>query len=145
MIVSKPKRNTAFALAVFLIVIFAVFFMLLDSLLSSADYFIIKLILTPIVLVIGLLVMGKFLSSLKRVSLGDGKIEVLFLVTRMRTVIPVKEVMGWREEVVNTKNGDFREVKILYDKKKILKLSNRENTEYDKVVKYLKQKVKIKN
>ena len=38
--------------------------------------------------------------------------------------------------------GEFREVKILYTKKKILKLSNRENTEYDAVVKYLKKKAK---
>ncbi|MFY0598270.1 MAG: hypothetical protein JXR03_01275 [Cyclobacteriaceae bacterium] len=144
MIVSKPKSNTSIALGIFLILTFVVFFMLLGSLISNPEYFIAKLILTPIVLVIALIVMSKFLGSLKAVFLGKDKIEVLYLITRVRFSVPVKEVLGWREEVVKTKNGDFREVKILYIKKKILKLSNKENTEYDKVIKYLKQKVKIK-
>ncbi|MFT7233731.1 MAG: hypothetical protein ACI8TA_002957 [Cyclobacteriaceae bacterium] len=132
------------ALGVFLVLIFLTFFFLFNSLLTSPDYFILKLILTPVVLVIGLLVFGKFLNSLKVVSLGKDKMEVLFLISRMRVSIPVNEILGWREEVVKTKNSEFREVKILYGKKKILKLSNKENTEYDKVVNYLKQKVKIK-
>ncbi|MEP4531920.1 MAG: hypothetical protein ABJ004_02460 [Cyclobacteriaceae bacterium] len=143
MIVSKPKSNTTVALGVFLVLIFVVFFFLLNSLISVPDYFIFKLVLTPIVLVIGLIVLSKFLGSLKVVTLGKDKITVLYLITRMRISIDVSQVLGWREEVVKTKNGDFREVKILYTKKKILKLSNKENTEYDKVIQYLKKKVKV--
>ncbi len=144
MIVSKPKSNTSMALGLFLVLIFITFFLLLNSLLRVPDYFILKLILSPIVLVIGLLVLGKFLNSLKVVSLGKEKMEVLFLITRMRLKISVNEILGWREEVVKTRNSEFREVKILYGKKKILKLSNKENTEYDKVIQYLRQKVKIR-
>lgn len=144
MIVSKPKSNTSVALGLFLVLIFTTFFFLLNSLLTVPDYFILKLILSPIVLVIGLLVLSKFLNSLKVVSLGKEKMEVLFLITRVRLKIPVNEILGWREEVVKTRNSEFREVKILYGKKKILKLSNKENTEYDKVIQYLKQKVKIR-
>lgn len=132
------------ALGLFLVLIFITFFLLLNSLLRVPDYFILKLILSPIVLVIGLLVLGKFLNSLKVVSLGKEKMEVLFLITRMRLKISVNEILGWREEVVKTRNSEFREVKILYGKKKILKLSNKENTEYDKVIQYLRQKVKIR-
>ncbi|MEP0365420.1 MAG: hypothetical protein ABJN36_08060 [Cyclobacteriaceae bacterium] len=143
MIVSKPKSNTTVALGVFLVLIFVVFFFLLNSLISVPDYFIFKLVLTPIVLVIGLIVLSKFLGSLKVVTLGKDKITVLYLITRMRISIDVSQVLGWREEVVKTKNGDFCEVKILYTKKKILKLSNKENTEYDKVIQYLKKRVKV--
>ena len=96
------------------------------------------------VLVIGLLVLGKLLGAIKVVKFGDNKIVAFYPISRMRTTINVPDVLGWHEEVVKTKNGDFREVKILYTKKKILKLSNRENTEYDAVVKYLKKKVKFK-
>lgn len=144
MIISKPKFGTSFSLGVVVTLIFAVFFFLLDSLLRHPDYFWVKLILAPMVLAIGLLIFGKFLSGMKQITLGDGKIEVLFLVSRQRIKLPVKEVLGWREEVVKTKNGDFREVKILYDKKKIIKLSNKESTEYDKAVKYLREKVKVR-
>ena len=131
------------SLGIFLVVIFAVFFFLFDSLLRSREYFWVKMVLTPTVLAIGLVVLGKFFGSLKEVSLGDGKIKVLYYVSRQKIDLPLKDVLGWREEVVKTKSGEFREVKILYNKKKILKLSNKENTEYDRVVKYLRQKVKV--
>lgn len=144
MIVSKPKSNTAIALGTFLVLVFISFFFLLNSLLSSPNYFIIKLILTPILLVIGLIVMSKLLSSLKAVFIGKDKIEVLYLISRARLSIHIKDVLGWHEEMVKTKNGEFREVKILISKKKIIKLSNKENTEYDKIIKYLRQKIKIK-
>lgn len=143
MIVSKPKFGTSFSLGIFLLVILVVFFFLFDGLLRNSDYFWVKLILAPVLLAIGLVVFGKFLAGMKQVTLGDGKIEVLYLVSRQKIRLHVKDVLGWREEAVKTKNGDFREVKILYGKNKILKLSNKESTDYDKVVKYLKQKVKV--
>lgn len=144
MIISKPKTQTLTALSLFLILIFASFFLVLNSLLKDESYFIIKLILAPIILVIGLLVLGKLLGAIKVVKLGDNKLEAFYPITRMRVKVDMKDVLGWKEEVVKTKNGEFREVKILYTKKKILKLSNRENTEYGSVIKYLKKKVKVK-
>lgn len=144
MIVSKPRPNTLTALSVFLILIFGSFFVLLNSVLTNEAYFIAKLILAPIVLVIGLIVMGKLLAAVKIVKLGNNQIDVFYPISRMRININVKDILGWREEAIKTKNGEFREVKILYTKKKILKLSNKENTEYDAVVKYLKKKVKTK-
>lgn len=143
MIVSKPKGNTIFALAVFLILIFGSFFALLSGLLSGGTYFFFKLILAPVVLAVGLVVLSKFLASFKIVKLGNGQIEVFYPISKMRSKIFVKDILGWHEEAINTKNGEFREVRILYAKKKILKLSNKENTKYDAVVKYLKKKVKV--
>lgn len=142
MIVSRPKTNTLTALTVFVLLIFTSFFLLLHSLLTNEAYFIVKLILSPIILVIGLLVLGKLLAAIKIVKLGDNKLQVFYPVSRLRISVNVRDILGWREEVIKTKNGEFREVKILYTKKKILKLSNRENSEYDAVVKYLKKKVK---
>lgn len=144
MIVSKPKTQTLTALSIFLLLIFGSFFVILNSLLKDESYFIVKLILAPIVLVIGLLVMGKLLGAIKVVKVGDNKIDVFYPITRMHVAIKVPEILGWKEEVIKTKNGEFREVKVLYTTKKILKLSNRENTEYEAVVRYLKKKVKVK-
>ena len=145
MIVSKPKTQTLTALTIFLVLIFASFFLLLNSLLKEESFFIAKLVLAPIVLVIGLLVLGKLLGAIKVVKVGDNKIEVFYPISRLRTSIKIGDVLGWHEEVVKTKNGEFREVKVLYSRKKILKLSNRENTEYEAIVNYLRKKVKIKN
>jgi len=144
MIVSKPKTNTLTALSVFLILIFGSFFILLNSLLKNEAYFIFKLILAPIVLVIGLIVLGKLLGAIKVVKFGNNLIEAFYPITRMRVKISTKDILGWHEEVIKTKNGEYRELKILYSKKKILKISNRENSEYDAAVKYMKKKVKLK-
>lgn len=145
MIVSKPKFNTLFALGVFLILPFGSFFFLMNSLISNPqDYFYIKLILTPLVLVIGLLVFGKFLGSLKNIRFGNKSIEIKYLLSRTTKNIPLDAVLGWKEEAVKTKSGAFKETKILYGKKRVLKLSNKENTEYERVVKFLTQKLKKK-
>lgn len=144
MIVSKPKVNTITALSLFVLLTFGSFFLLLHSLLSNGEsLFWVKMVLTPVVLAIGLLVMGKLLAALKVVRLGKNRIDIFYPLTRMKVSLEVQDILGWREEAIKTKNGEFREVKVLYGKKKILTLSNKENTEYDKVVGYLRQKVKV--
>ena len=67
---------------------------------------------------------------------------IFFPISRSRIDLPLNDIKGWREDVVKTKQGEFRETKILYGKKKVIKLSNKENTEYDRLVKYLSQKAK---
>jgi len=142
MIVSKPRINTVFALSIFLILVFGSFFLLLDSLLNSESFFIVKLILTPITLVIALLVLGKLLAAVKIIKAGNIRLKIFFPISRSRIDLPLNDIKGWREDVVKTKQGQFRETKILYGKKKVIKLSNKENTEYDRLVKYLSQKAK---
>lgn len=145
MIVSKPRFKTASAVVVFLILVFGSFFLLLDSLLHDQSFFILKLILAPITLVIALLVLGKFLAAMKIVTAGNDKLEIFYPINRDRINLPLKNIKGWREDIVKTKQGEFKETKILYGKKKVLKLSNKESTEYDQIVKYLYQKAKKQN
>jgi len=140
MIKSTPRYQTVFALSIFLFMLFGSFFLLLDSLLNNPQYFIIKLILTPLVLVIGLLILNKLIASVKIIEAGNSQLRVFHPISRKRIKLPIKEIKGWQEEVVKTKNGEFRETKILYGKKNIIKLSNKENTAYEKIVKYLSQK-----
>lgn len=142
MIVSKPRVNTVFALSIFLVLVFGSFFLLLDSLLTSESFFIPKLILTPITLVIALLVLGKLLAAIKIVKAGNNRLNIFYPISRSQIDLPLNEIRGWREDVVKTKQGEFKETKILYGKKKVIKLSNKENTEYDNLVKYLNQKAK---
>lgn len=142
MVVSKPKSQALTALSLFVLAVFVVFFMLLDSLLSNDQYFWIKIILTPVLLVIGLFVLGKLLEAIKQVRCGDSKIELFYPVSRKKVIIKVSDVLGWKEEVVKTKQGEYREVKVAYGKKGMLRLSNREHTNYERVVGYLKKKIK---
>ncbi len=142
MIKSKPRYQTVFALSVFLLLLFGSFFLLLDSLLNNPQFFILKLILTPLVLVIGLLILNKLIAGVKIIEAGNNQLSIFHPISRKRIKLSVDDIRGWQEEVVKTKNGEFRETKILYGKKHIVKLSNKENTEYDKLIKYLSQKAK---
>ncbi|GAA5034536.1 hypothetical protein GCM10011506_29570 [Marivirga lumbricoides] len=143
MIISKPRYQTLFALGVFLILVFGSFFLLLNSLLSSPEsFFILKIILAPLTLVIALLVLSKFIAAIKVVKIGNNKINITYLISRSKAEIAIADIKGWTEEIVKTKQGDYKEIKILFGQKKILKLSNKENTEYERVVKYLNAKAK---
>ncbi len=143
MIVSKPRYQTLFALGVFLVLVFGSFFLLLNSLLKAPEqFFILKIITTPLVLVIGLLVLTKFITAIKVIKVGNNKISIKFLISRSVISLSIADIKAWHEEIVKTKQGDYRETKILYGHKKIIKLSNKENTEYDSIVKYLNTKAK---
>lgn len=143
MIVSKPRYQTLFALGVFLILVFGSFFLLLNSLLKAPEqFFILKIITTPLVLVIGLLVLTKFITAIKVIKVGNNKISIKFLISRSVISLNLSDIKAWHEEIVKTKQGDYRETKILYGHKKIIKLSNKENTEYESIVKYLNNKAK---
>lgn len=143
MIVSKPRYQTLFALGIFLILVFGSFFLLLNSLLKAPEqFFILKIITTPLVLVIGLLVLTKFITAIKVIKVGNNKISIKYLISRSVISLNLSDIKAWHEEIVKTKQGDFKETKILYGHKKIIKLSNKENTEYDGIVKYLNAKAK---
>ncbi len=143
MIVSKPRYQTIFALSIFLILVFGSFFLLLNSLLKAPEqFFIIKLITTPVVLVIGLLVLSKLITAIKVIKVGNNKISIKFLISRSIINLNLVDIKAWNEEIVKTKQGDYKETKILYGHKKIIKLSNKENTEYDSIIKYLNSKAK---
>lgn len=144
MIKSKPKYQTVFALSIFQILLFGSFFLLLHSLLNNPSFFIIKLILTPIVLVIALLILNKLISGVKIIEAGNNMLKIHHLISRKKYSLSLEQIKGWKEEIVKTKNGDFRETKILFNSKSVLKLSNKENTEYDRLLKYLSQKAKNK-
>jgi len=144
MIKSTPKYQTVFALSIFLILLFCSFFFVLHSLLNNPSFFILKLILAPILLVLALLILNKLISSIKIIEAGNNQLQIFYPISRKKLLVTLAEIKGWQEEIIKTKNGDFKEIKILYGIKKVIKLSNKENTEYDKLQKYLTQKAKKK-
>ena len=143
MIVSKPKSQSVFALSLFQVLILAIaLWVIADLVRYPESYFLIKLILAPILLVIWVFVAAKFYASLKTIELGDNKISFKLLFQRKRTY-KLTEIQNWKEEIVKTRSGDFKEMQITLGKQ-TWKLSNREHTSYDEVRKYLQKKVKRK-
>ncbi len=143
MISSKPKSQSVFALSLFLVIILGVtVWIILDLVRYPQAYFLLKIILAPILLVIWTFVAVKFYTSLKTIELGDNKISFQFPLQTKRT-FKISEIQSWKEEKVKTKNNEFKELQIQLANH-LLKVSNREHTSYEEVRKYLAKKVKRK-
>lgn len=130
-----------FALSLFLVIVMAVtLWVILDLVKYPDSFFLFKLILAPVLLVIWVFVATKFYTSLKSIELGDNKISYKFPLQSKRT-FKISEVQSWQEEKVKTKGSDFKELRISIGNR-WLKVSNREHTGYEEVRKYLKKKAK---
>ena len=144
MIVSKPKASTLFSLTVFTLL--ALGGVLLSGIVimkgeSVAWYqYMAVFILTPFVIGLG----RKLTWHYKVVTFGKDMINVKYPVQLKNISKSLKEIKGWKENIVKTPSGRFREVSILFDDNRSVKLSYQENTEYEKVFRYLEQKCKKK-
>lgn len=141
MIVSKAKSSTVVSLSIAVALITATFtWILLDLIYYPEGFFLVKIILTPVLLVISILVLRKFYQILKTVKLGDNKVSVKYLFQK-ELLFKISDMNGWKEDVVKTKGGDFKQITFSYGKTQV-KLSNRESTEFEAIRKYLSKKVK---
>ncbi len=142
MIHSRPKFGSIISIGVFLIGTLAVAIWLLAELMQNpASYFLVKLILAPTLLVIGIVVAAKTYFSALILSLGNNTLTYRYLIGSQRKY-KITEIVSWHEEVVKRKSSEYRRLSILLIKDKKLLLSNHENTNYQDVVNYLKKKVK---
>ncbi|MDW3195614.1 MAG: hypothetical protein R8G66_24775 [Cytophagales bacterium] len=143
MIVSKPKSQSVFALSLFLIIILGVtIWIILDLVRYPESYFILKLIMAPVLLVIWTYIVVNFYSSSKIIELGDNKISFK-LPLQSKKSYKINDIRNWKEEKVKTKGNEFKEIQINLPNDR-LRISNREHTSYEDVRKYLTKKVKRK-
>lgn len=142
MIHSRPKSTSLVAVGVFLLIVLATDGWLLAGLIRNpSSYFVWKLVLVPTLFVIGITVAVKSYFSASHLSLGKDKLTYHYPFSSPKTH-PVSEISSWHEDVIKRKNSTYRRVSILLVDGKKLTLSNHENSNYDKVVGYLKKKVK---
>lgn len=140
MIVSRPKVHTLFSLGAFLVIVYSILGYTLYHFLqaeSRAIYqYLILIILTPIALAINF----KMFWGYKIVRLGGNLMEVVYPTRFRKTRLKLKEIDSWKETVIKTKRGPFREIAVTYNQNKKVKVTNQENTHYDQVVSYLQKK-----
>ena len=143
MIVSKPKSQSVFALSLFLIIILGVTVWIIHDLVRYPEsYFILKLVMAPVLLVIWTYIVVNFYSSSKTIELGDNKISFKLPLQSKKT-FKLNDIQIWKEEKVKTKGNEFKEIQINLPNDR-LRISNREHTSYEDVRKYLTKKVKRK-
>ena len=144
MINSRPTSNSLVAIGLFLIAMMVADIWLIIALVSDPSrYFLMKLILAPTLLVIVIVVAAKSYFSAINLSLGDNQLTYRYLLGSQKKH-KISEVSDWQEEVVKRKNSEYRRLSIQLVNGKTLHLSNHENSNYEKLVNYLRKKVKVR-
>lgn len=143
MIVSKPKRKTIFALSLSTIITGGGSYYFMNSVLNgeTATW---RYIILGILLLSTSILLYKLIFNYKVIKISHDIVHVYYPFRLYRSSQPIKSLGAWQETVIETKSGIFKELKLVFDQKGFVKLSNQENSDYDKVYKYIKRKASKK-
>lgn len=115
---------------------------LIFGLIADPQNFLIwKLILIPVLFVIGLTVAVKSYFRAVHLELGKERLSYRYPFGRQKTY-KLSEVKKWDETVIKRKDSTYKQLVIEMKNSKKLAVSNQENSNYDQIIKYLGKKVK---
>tara|TARA_R110001592_G_scaffold101582_3_gene287420 strand:- start:742 stop:1185 length:444 start_codon:yes stop_codon:yes gene_type:complete len=139
MIISKPKRKTIFSLTVFTLVsvIGALYFMrqILEEPSGTWRY-----ILLGFLLVVCSIMLYKLIFNYKVLKISYDQVHVYYPFRFFKSVQEISELGAWQETIINTNKTEYKQLKLVFMNKGYVKISNQENSDYDKVYKYIKKK-----
>ena len=139
MIVSKPKGNTLFALGIFLLICFALLGYTLYNYINNEVRPWYQYVIFIVVAPVSFAVLIKTIKSYKIIRLGKGRLTVDFPALFKRKTFNMRDMEYYSEHVIKTQGADFKELTIKFDRDNV-RLANQENSEYSKVLSYLKKK-----
>jgi len=139
MITSKPKRKTIFSLSVSTLMTGAGSFYFMGDILDG-ETAIWRFVILGILLLSTSILLYKLIFNYKVIKISHDIVHVYYPFRLFRSSQPIKSLGAWQETIIQTKAGEFKELKLVFDKKGYVKLTNQENSDYDKVYKYIKRK-----
>ena len=142
MIQSKPKSSLLISIGLVLLCILLADAWLFYGLLQRPEkFFWWKLVLTPTLLVVAIAIARKGYKSTLQFAIGNNQFTYRYLLGSSK-IHNITDVKSWHEETVDSKKVAYQRVTILLANGRVLQLSNQENSQYPKVVNYLKKRVK---
>lgn len=139
MIISRPKRNTIFALAVStMICSFGSLYFMRQVLAEPQGTW--KFIVLGILLLCTSILIYKLLFNYKVIKISHDQVHVYYPFRFFKSVQGIDQLGAWQETVVETNKTEFKQLKLVFLNKGYVKISNQENSDYDKVHKYIKKK-----
>ncbi|PIB36066.1 hypothetical protein BFP72_12010 [Reichenbachiella sp. 5M10] len=141
MIISKPKTNTLISISIFLAIAFG---LLLYGILSIEEaeskmaWYILIYTSGPI----GIVVLIKVLTGLKTMRISKEKFDLHIPFQLKRIKFDSKDIEKWSYSTIKTYGGQYEEVIWRLKSGKQFGLSKQENTEFEKVLRYMKRKLK---
>ena len=140
MIVSKPKRQTIFSLGIFTAVVLAGLFYATRQFMASSSPTTLQYILLGVLLLTASFLLHKLIFNYKVLKISHDQFHVYYPFRLFKSVQDIKNLGAWQETIIKTNKTQFRQLKIVFINKGFVKISNQENSDYDKVYKYLKRK-----
>lgn len=137
MIISKPKFGTLFSIIIFSVPLLVVGILGFSRLLDSPEWYHYAMAIVGTPIGAGLLL--RQLVSYKTITVGKKKLSIKYLLRLKPTVYGLNEIDHWKEEVVKTGTGTYKEIDIHWGKRSILKVSVQEYSHYDKIANYFKK------
>lgn len=139
MIVSKPKRNTLFVLVVFstICTIGSIYFMRQILAEPQGTWRYVALV---VLLISTSLLYYKLLFNYKVIKIHHDEVHIYFPFRLFKTVQPIKNLGAWQETIIHTNSTEFKQLKLVFMDKGYVKLSNKENSDYQKVYRYISRK-----
>lgn len=138
MIISRPKRQTIFALSVSTFICGAGSAYFLKQAFNDPATW--KYIALGILILVTSILLYKLLFNYKVLKISHDQVHVYYPFRFFKSVQPIKNLGAWQETVIETNKTKFKELKLVFKNKGFVKITNQENSDYDKVYKYIKKK-----
>ncbi|WP_323755299.1 hypothetical protein [Roseivirga sp.] len=99
-----------------------------------------RYILLGFLLVVCSIMLYKLIFNYKVLKIGYDQIHVYYPFRFFKSVQEISELGAWQETIINTNKTEYKQLKLVFLNKGYVKISNQENSDYDKVYKYIKKK-----
>ncbi|MGL1887368.1 MAG: hypothetical protein OCD76_12715 [Reichenbachiella sp.] len=139
MIVSKPKINTLFSVSIFIVLAFAFSIYSFITIFNGNDQFLWKMLAFGSG-TIGVTVVVKILLGLKSLKVRKEKFEINMPCKFKKIRFTGKDINKWTHSAIKTYGGQYEELIWELSSGKKINISKQENTEFDKVLRYMKKK-----
>lgn len=137
MIISQPKFGTLLSIAVFSIPMLTMGIYGFSYLLDAPEWYHYAMAVVGTPIGAGLLI--RQLVSYKTITIGKKKLSIKYLLRFRPIVYGFNEIEKWKEEIVKTGSGTYKEIDLYANQRSIFKISKQEYSHYDKVANYLKK------
>lgn len=146
MIVSRPKRQTIFSLGVFTAVILVGLIYFWKQIITMEEVATWRYIVATLLLISATLLLHKLIFNYKVLKISHDKVHIYYPFRFFKSVQDIKDLGAWQETVIDTskkknpEKTEYKQLKLVFVNKGFVKISNQENSDYDKVYKYVKRK-----
>lgn len=143
MIVSKPKTTAVFSLTVFIIITLIVSYVGLNNVIETGVWRWYNYLSVYPFGILSIILSLRILFNYKIITFSKNGLEVWYPFRFKRKKRAIDDIEKWKEERVKTGKSFFRQTTIYFPRFK-LKLSNQENSNYEKIFDYLNKRIRKK-